>query len=441
MGPFFARLADFLAAHGQAVHKVNFNGGDALFFRGHRAVSYTGSQEAWPAWLSGHVRRHRIDAVVVFGQMRWMHRGAGEVARFLGIPVYVFEEGYVRPDYVTLERDGVNARSTLPRNGAFYLMQPPAATKRPEPTRQRFRRMAAYATAYSLATMLAWPAFHRYRHHRSIHPLVEAARWTRGGWRKLHRGWVERHMLDYLTSPERSKQWFLLPLQVHNDAQVHHHWRHDSVESLIDDVVASFARHALPEHELVIKHHPMDRAYKSYARHIDARIRKHRLQGRVHYVHDQHLPTLLKHALGVVTLNSTVGLQALHHGAPVLALGECVYAVRGLVSSRPLDAFWQGPGEVDQDLYKRFRAHLVHRTQVNASFYGEAPAFRVPATQRPARSAEPPARSTPQPLERPPAQPLAQPPAGKTQAAPLPQTWEPAHGESAGGRGIGSEAA
>lgn len=42
----------------------------------------------------------------------------------------MFEEGYFRPDYVTLEKQGVNAFSPLPRQADFYLEQ---ADNLPEP--------------------------------------------------------------------------------------------------------------------------------------------------------------------------------------------------------------------------------------------------------------------------------------------------------------------
>ena len=97
------------------------------------------------------------------------------------------------------------------------------------------------------------------------------------------------------------------------------------------------------------------------------------MAGRVHYVHDLHLPSLLQAARGVVTINSTVGLQSLFHGTPVVALGEAIYAIDGMVHDGPLDAFWNDPGRVDGALFQRFRSHLVLQTQLNASFYADAP--------------------------------------------------------------------
>jgi capsule polysaccharide modification protein KpsS len=128
----------------------------------------------------------------------------------------------------------------------------------------------------------------------------------------------------------------------------------------------------------------MDRAYTHYGRLLERLSERHGLQGRLRYLHDQHLPTLLHHARGVVTINSTVGLQALHHRVPVITLGESVYQIPGLVYGGSLDEFWRSPGAVDAALYSRFRAHLLASTQLNASFYARCPAFddAVPRRRR-----------------------------------------------------------
>jgi capsular polysaccharide export protein len=157
------------------------------------------------------------------------------------------------------------------------------------------------------------------------------------------------------------------------------------VPEVIHDVMDSFAVHSPPAMSLVIKHHPMERAHRDYTRLISDLARKLDLRDRVLYVHDLHLPTLLKHARGVVTVNSTTGLQAMYHGTPVCVLGESLYALPGLVHIGGLKTFWHSPGEVDPALYRRFRAHVVKLTQLNASFYAEAPVLNFPsADPRPA---------------------------------------------------------
>lgn len=378
MGPFFARFARFLEAYDQQVRKVNFNGGDELFYGREGAQAYTGSLADWPAWLERHVSALRIDALVMFGQSRPVHEAARRVAARLGISVFVFEEGYLRPHYVTLEHGGVNGYSTLPRERAYYSDQLPRPVPAPQSTNPRFHVLAWYACLYLLAMLIAWPRFRRHVYHRSMHPVVQSTCWVRSGVRKLHNRMRDRGMLDRLTSPDLSGRWFLFPLQVHNDAQLLHHSRYGEMEAAIEEVLASFAAHAPADAQIVLKHHPMDRPYTDYRRFIADRVHRHGLFGRVHYVHDLHLPSLLKHARGVVTVNSTTGLQALNHGTPVHTLGDCFYALPGLVHLEPLAAFWSAPGSVDRFLYERFRQHLVTHTQLNASFHGRAPVLATP---------------------------------------------------------------
>lgn len=390
MGPFFERLANYLARCGANVRKVHFNGGDEHFYSRRRAgaLLFAGGREAWAPWLRDLVGQECIDAIVLFGQARPLHRIAIEVAGELGIPVFVFEEGYIRPHYVTLEVGGVNGHTSLPRDVAYYRDIPPEPVERPQDTRQRFARMAWYAFRYAVAAALARHRYPDNEHHRNI-DVAEAARWIRGGWRKLVYAWRESDVLPELTGPEHSKRWFLLALQVHNDAQILEHSPFADVPDVIGEVMASFAVNAPAAAILVIKHHPMDRAHRDYAAEIDALSREHGLVGRVRYVHDLHLPTLLKHACGVVTVNSTTGVQAMHHGTPVCALGECLYALPGLVHGDGLDTFWHAPAPVDVALYRQFHAHVVHLTQLNASFYGDAPALMAwTPSERPLATAQ-----------------------------------------------------
>jgi capsular polysaccharide export protein len=92
---------------------------------------------------------------------------------------------------------------------------------------------------------------------------------------------------------------------------------------------------------------------------------------RVRYIHDQHLPTLLMYAHGVVVINSTVGLSAIHHGAPTKVCGKALYDMPGLTYQGTLDEFWSDAlySKPDQRLYQRFRNYLVAETQLNGSFY------------------------------------------------------------------------
>jgi capsular polysaccharide export protein len=111
IGPFFQDMACCLTSAGREVLKVNFNGGDLRYFPAGRA--YRGSLENWPAELQKMIMDFRPDACVLFGQDRPIHKTVRQVLASNRLPALVFEEGYVRPQFVTFEVGGVNALSSF----------------------------------------------------------------------------------------------------------------------------------------------------------------------------------------------------------------------------------------------------------------------------------------------------------------------------------------
>jgi capsular polysaccharide export protein len=126
---------------------------------------------------------------------------------------------------------------------------------------------------------------------------------------------------------------------------------------------------------LVFKHHPMDRGYCNYAMLLKRLGDEFGLGERLLYIHDQHLPSLLQAARGVVLVNSTVGLSALHHKAPLKVCGDSIYSIKGLVYQKSLDTFWADSKNfrINEVLLKRFLNYIIERTQVNGSFYKRLP--------------------------------------------------------------------
>lgn len=368
LGPFFRRLAKDLVEAGAQVCKIDFNGGDWLFSPVGSLV-FTGQAEDWAAYLEDVLIQRNIDVVLLFGDCRPLHRIAHQVADSRGIELGVFEEGYVRPDYITLERFGVNGNSQMPRDPEYYLQRPGVQVPPTKPVGNTFWHTACWALMYYIASTLLWPVFRNYVHHRPL-TMREGWPWVRSVWRKQYFRLRERGIQERLAGVD-SKRYFLVALQVHNDAQIHVHSEYTSVDAFIKSVVSSFGQHAPAETILVIKHHPMDRGYHDYSGLIARLTDKHGLHGRILYIHDQHLPTLLEHARGVVLVNSTVGLSALDHGTPLKVCGTALFDMPGLTYQGALQRFWS---EAEQHtvaplLHRRFRDYLIERAQLNGSFY------------------------------------------------------------------------
>jgi len=337
IGPFFSHLATELTDRGFRVHKVNLNGGDKLFYKHDGAIDYAGELQHWDAFLERLIINKKIGRIYLYGDCRVYHRIAREVAKRLDVRVFVFEEGYIRPNFITLEENGVNGHSAMVNKG-FNL---PRVTDTPPPesefTSNTFFRIACYSMMYYMSSFHGRSLFPGYQHHRDFRCISEGLRWINSGIRKLRFKRKEKHILSNLF--------------------------------FIGEVMTSFAEHAPKNKAIVFKHHPLDRGYTDYTNLFANFVSELGLQGRVFYVHDVCLPTLLQHAQGTVVINSTVGMSSLLYGTPVKTLGKAIYNLPGITSKLSLNAFWRKPGKVDEPAFAHLRNYLVTQNQLNGNLY------------------------------------------------------------------------
>jgi len=371
VGPFFRKFARQLESRGHNVLKINLNGGDLYYFKSGKYLNFTSTVAVWPQWIESVLVGRNIDRIYLFGDCRRYHRQAIDIARRLGVEVYVFEEGYVRPNYITLERDGVNGFSSACEKTGIRARvdrtDVEADSLPSEPVSNVFPNAARHCVKYYLAASLFGGMFKHYEHHRSLNVLSEGFYWLRSGVRKIFYRIREREISERLLAGR--EKYFLLPLQVHIDMQVRQHSKFNSIETYLESVMSSFSKSGRDDCSLVIKHHPYDRGYKDYGDLINKMALVYGLENRIMYLHDTDLPTLLQNAEGSVLINSTVGISSMYHGAPVKALGDAIYDFEGLTFGGSLEEFWQKPGEVDEALFMKFRRYLIDKTQINGSLY------------------------------------------------------------------------
>lgn len=368
VGNFFTRLGKKLKKYGVQVQKINFNGGDFFFYPG--ATVYRGKCEDLAAFYRNFFTQNHTQVVLMYNDCRFVNRTGIEVARELGIEVWIFEEGYLRPYCITLEKDGVNANSTMPKDKNFYLSLNLSEEILVQTIPGGFKFMAFYAFLYWLFAFLLAPFFNNKLHHRPLNPF-EFLRWFLSLYRKYLYKFSERKLNNKINKLE--KKYFLAILQVFNDTQIKHHYK-KSIEEFIEEVMLSFANGARAKSYLIFKHHPMDRGYKNYANLIKILSERYHIEGRVLYIHDGYLPTLLKNALGCITINSTVGLSAIIEGCPTKVCGKAFYNFDGLSYPKKLHFFWREAHAYKPNLtlVMNFKRYLLQENQINGNFYKNA---------------------------------------------------------------------
>ena len=224
--------------------------------------------------------------------------------------------------------------------------------------------------ANQIATVALSPFYPHYRRHRPRHPLVEMCGWTKRLLRRASERRYAERLSNYLA--EARPSYFLLPLQLDADYQIRSHSPYGSMSEVMESVLKSFARSAPADALLLVKVHPLDNGLVSYRRRAAELAAKLGLGDRVKVIDGGHLPTLLSGSEGVVVVNSTTALSALHHQRPVAVLGNAIFNVPGLVFRGPLDAFWREKTAPDDKLFAAFRRVVLARAQINGSFFTEA---------------------------------------------------------------------
>lgn len=368
---YFNSLQNALEGRGIRCVRVNLSGGDWLRSRGRGTRNYRGSPEAWETYVQQLMLSERVTDVIYYADRLPYHRIAKRVARRLGVVAHAIEFGYLRPNWLTLERGGQGGFSHLPsdpdaiRRVAARL--PPTLPDLELRYSHTFAAEAYYDVTYNLATLLGRPFFARRACDRTYHPLREYLAWlpqlfTRGRRRKQTAATVERLKRD-------ARDYFVFPLQLQSDYQIRANSPFGHLSEAIEQVVASFARNAPATATLLVKVHPLDSGIERWPSVVRRIARAHGIEDRVEIVSIGPIDATIEGAKGVVLINSTVGLATLKLGLPLIALGVAVFDVPGLTFQGSLDAFWTEGAPPDPDLRDDFFRVLTQTAQVKGSFY------------------------------------------------------------------------
>ena len=371
-GPFFDRLGRLLRAAGARVWRCAFNAGDEFFWsdRAH-LLRHTGSSADWPAHLARIIAEKKVTDIVLYGDVRPIHAAARHAARALNLRLHVFEEGYLRPFWISYERGGSNGHSalldiSLPEMRAT-LRDTLTEVRRPPARWGDMRQHKAYGALYHFLVLVANRRYRQFASHRAL-PIFDEFRLN-----------LRRLILTPVHSAARAVQWrhfrlsgdpyLLVPMQLEHDSNMLGHSPFTTNRDFVEQVVAEFARSAPRHHHLVFKAHPLEDGRARNRRSIRDAAARHGVPGRVHYFRGGKLADMLAHARAVITVNSTAAQQALWRGLPVKALGRAVYCKPGLVSEQPLGEFMAHPQQPDTAAYRVFRDYLLQTSQVPGGFY------------------------------------------------------------------------
>jgi capsular polysaccharide export protein len=369
-GPFSRELAAELRHAGAGVSRMLLNAGDIFDWGLKDGVPFFGGIAAWDNWLKDLVRRDGFTDIVTYGDSSPHANRALGVANELKLRTHVLEQGYFRPDWVTLEARGVNGNSDLPHDPAWYRHHAAAqAAPKDEIVGRTTPAAVRHIVAYHLAMYLGAPAFPRFKAHYMDRAYKQAAgHIVRYGIEPLSHSRARRTYEDLVQTDDPV---FLCLLQRPGDSQLWRHSKYASVPAFIEHVLTSFAAYAPKNARVLIRRHPLDPGLVRYRPILSSVARRLGLEGRVCLTDYGKLHEILPRMAGAVCVNSTAGLAAIEFGTPTITLGSAIYDLPGLTHQGGLDSFWNEPQKPDAELYLAFRHVVMAETQINGAYATE----------------------------------------------------------------------
>lgn len=361
-GGFGCALAKVLEARGAKVSRMIFNAGDALNWVRSGGIVFRAAPDVWAREI--HERLAAFTDVVVFGEGGSYNRAVLSAAETLKPRVWVLENGYFRPDWITVERNGVNGSSGLPRFRDAYpefVSETPVMRHVGKILPHHIVNISLYHIVQGLGAMV----FPRQDVHYSVSPLRQSI------------GHIRRYVGLAFHRPENCDAdliasrgpFFIACLQREGDAQLLRYSRYTDNTAFLTAVLSSFSKSAEAGDRLVVKNHPLDPGLVDL-RAVTLRLAAQwGLEGRVDFIDGGNLAQLCRNSRGMVVNNSSAALSALGFHTPVKVLGDAFFDFDGLTDQKSLDDFWSAPEAPDPDLFTRFRAHVISQSQVNGNYH------------------------------------------------------------------------
>ncbi len=370
-GPFFRHLGAMLRRTGAQVWRVGFNRGDQFFWPREGYIPYTGPQQDWPATFDAIVTEKGITDIVLYGDTRFIHAEAVRIARDRGLVVHVFEEGYLRPWWVTYERGGSNGNSRLMELSVDQMQKAVAELEidlvDPPAHWGDMRHHVFYGALYHTLVMLANQRYRGFLPHRDLSVRQEFGLYLR------RLVLMPFHALERRVATWRVRTggfpYHLALLQLEHDSSFQMHSPFTTMTEFLEVCIKGFAEGAPRHHHLVFKAHPLEDGRTRLKHDILRLATANGIRDRVHFLRGGKLARLLNDARSAVTVNSTAAQQVLWRGMPLKVFGDAVYDKPEFVSTQSLPQFFNAPTRSDTRAYRDYRHFLLETSQLPGGFY------------------------------------------------------------------------
>ena len=305
-------------------------------------------------FLRVFLEEKQIDLVIMHNDLRWQHALAIHVCKEIRMRYLITERGLFRPHTTTVDFQGVNAYSSIPKDINFYEK----ITVKNLPFREHsIGRLKSFQVNFKFALFLCLSYFGDII---KVNSRLANQRYSLLSYIFLFLK-QRKKLKGKLTLP-LPKKYIFIPLQVNADTQVLVHSGYENIQAFIYHVEKTFYAEQ-NNVSLVFKPHPMDKEME-YA--FDSRS----------IVVDSDTNTLIQGSEFIITINSTVGFEAIQHYKAVIVLGEAFYKIPKLCIASSIQSFQKdlltcltNRMTIDHQLVDKFIFYLKSEYQVSGNLF------------------------------------------------------------------------
>lgn len=260
--------------------------------------------------------KNKFDLFVVWGGFRFKESSIISYAKSKGIKVVIFEYGYFRPYSLTFETQGLNYDNSLPRTPEFYLDKYKDLNVDQVNINDLVLPKSAIFNAIDPELEKAFP-----RRKKTL-SLTNALKLKNIVYKKIKA--LKSKSIDL------HQRYIFVPFQVETDSQIIQFSQKiksmKNLVALVSEAVEDYNEMFNDDIKVIFKPHPVDKSVN--VDYIERNISCYK-SSLISFNEDTQ--DLINNSELVITINSTVGIEALINGKNVITLGDAFYNIDGLV--------------------------------------------------------------------------------------------------------------
>lgn len=312
------------------------------------------------------IKEKNIKFILMQNDTRWQHSLAIYVAKKLNVDYYVFELGLFRPNTITIDSQGVNYNNSVPRDKEFYRnisIENKFDYSKTNSDISEFERniiVAIYMIYYRIGEILGKNSLE----NKTIR--------LKDYFSRFYNTYLKKRKKED-NSIQLPTNYIFAPFQVVNDSQTLVHSDFDNMIEFAETVIEGVKEYNKNNDDglsLIFKEHPMDVGKVNY----DDFYEKYKNDDSIIFLKQGNTKKIIEKSNLVITINSTVGIEALEMYKKVICLGRAFYAIEDIAKKSNQvtlanDIEESLNKEIDTDLIDNFLDYLKYEYQVEGNEY------------------------------------------------------------------------